>query len=124
MVKWQCLTLPFLLRVKMSAFKEQINRDLNAFINTDEFADFHNLNGTNLACIVSTSESMARTYSRNSSFDDNIFECDMVICYKQADFQQVFIARKSQVYLDNILYQVEHYSVDNGLVTLKLNRTA
>lgn len=108
----------------MSAFKEQVAKDLDVFINADEFADLHNINGVKVKCIVSTDESTTANYSRGSSFDDGVFNCDVVIEYKYLDYPKVLKASlHERVYFDNLIYKVNHFSVSDGLATLALSRT-
>lgn len=109
----------------MSGFKEQIAKDLDIFINADEFADWHLLNEKKIKCIVSTDESTTAQYSRGSSFDDNVFNCAAVIEYKYEDYPKAFKAfGQERVYFDNLIYTVNHFSVSDGLATLALARTA
>lgn len=108
----------------MSGFKEQLAKDLDVFINAEEFADWHLLNGQKVRCIVSTDESSTAQYSRGSSFDDNIFECNAVINYKYSDYPKALKASKSErFYFDNLNYTITHFSVADGLATLALSRT-
>lgn len=110
----------------MSSFKDQVAKDLDVFINTDEFADWHYIGNiyedVKIKCIVQTNESTARSYNRSSSFGDNVFNCDLVIRYKYADFP-VYLTPMDLIVFNAVNYDVVHFSNDDGLVELKLNRT-
>ena len=112
----------------MSKFKEQMAKDLDVFINLDEFADWHFIGSVDhevkIKCIVDTNESTTSSYNRGSSFNDNIFNCDLIVRYKFSDFAVNIRAHVDGVIFDDIDYNVEHFSCDDGMVELKLNRKA
>lgn len=105
----------------MSVFKEQIAKDLDVFINADEFADWHLLNDKKIKCIIDTNENKTYSYNRGSSFDDGMFNCDLMITYKYSDYPSNMIAGVSIIEFDNVTYEVANFSVVDGLVTVKLN---
>ena len=55
----------------MSAFQDQIAEDLNVFLNTDEFAEMHAINGTEMACTIDSDDlqknSAVKIYSTDPS---------------------------------------------------------
>lgn len=112
----------------MSAFKEQVSRDNDTFINNDEFADFHFIGSLDheakIKCIVDTNNSSVRSFNRGTSFDDNMFNCDLTIIYKYLDFPVNIRAHVDEVIFDDINYIVNHFSCDDGMVQLKLERVA
>ena len=55
----------------MSTFQGQIAEDLGVFLNTDEFAEMHAINGTEMACTIDSDDlqknSAVKIYSTDSS---------------------------------------------------------
>lgn len=106
----------------MRTFKEQLDIDIDqTFINNKEFADYHLLNGKKILCVVDTNAVNTRGYNRSSSFDDGLFECDVVVLYNYEAYPHVLVIN-SQCYLDNCKYDVMHFSCDDGMVELRLSR--
>lgn len=106
----------------MRTFKEQIANDLaRAFINGAEFADWHNLNGQQILCIVDSNTINPAAYSRSSSFNDGLTECDVVVLYKYVDYPKA-LDTTYECYLDKVKYEVHNFKYSDGLVELHLNR--
>ncbi|TXI91905.1 MAG: hypothetical protein E6Q33_09070 [Neisseriales bacterium] len=104
----------------MRTFKDQLDIDINQiFLNLKEFADYHLLNNKQILCILDTNLVNTRKYNRVSSFDDSLYECDVVILYKYEAYPKVFVTN-SECYLDNRKYHVQHFSCDDGVVELRL----
>ena len=71
-------------------FKEQIALDnLKVFMNFDEFADMHMVNGTEMLCIVDNNEMIDREkryqYKR-SLYADGVYIKDLLIYVRAEDF--------------------------------------
>ncbi|TXI98952.1 MAG: hypothetical protein E6Q32_09100 [Neisseriales bacterium] len=104
----------------MRTFKEQLDIDINqTFLNFKEFADYHLLNNKRILCIVDTNTVNIRGYNRASSFNDGLYECDVVVLYSYESYPELFVT-DSECYLDNHKYRVQHYSCDDGMVELRL----
>lgn len=104
----------------MISFKDQLAKDIEqVFINTQEFADIHTLEGIELPCVVNSNSVGNRKYNRSSSFDDGIFEYDIEIIYK-FDGYPYRIVYNSNIEFDGIRYMVINFAEDDGICTLKL----
>lgn len=106
----------------MTPFQEQIAADNAAvFINDLEFAELHNLNGTECKAIVQDI-SVAQSLSIDLGKDDNYYgiygERLQVNCLK-ADLPEVPVYGM-QFYLDDRLYEVESIGDDMGILTIQL----
>lgn len=71
-------------------FKEQIASDnKNVFMNLEEFSDTHNVNGTDMLCIVDNNEQIDREkrYRYNHSlYGDGVYIKQLLIYVKAEDF--------------------------------------
>lgn len=71
-------------------FKEQIALDnIKVFMNFDEFADMHNINGKDMLCIVDNNEQIDREkrYRYNHSlYGDGVYIKQLFIYVKEEDF--------------------------------------
>jgi hypothetical protein len=103
----------------MSRFKDQIAKDLDIFINADEFADWHVLNGIEIKCVVDMNQVSKAKFNHGSSFNDGLYECDVVISYKYGDYPKMF-ATHEECKLDGIIYRIDNFSFNEGLVELRL----
>ena len=104
----------------MRTFKDQLDIDINqTFLNYKEFADYHLINGEKILCVVDTNTINTRGYNRASSFNDGLYECDVVVLYNYESYPKVLVT-DSECYLDNRKYHVQHFSCDNGMVELRL----
>lgn len=104
----------------MSSFKDQLAKDIEqVFINTQEFADIHTLEGVELPCVVNSNSVGNRKYNRASSFDDGLYEYDIEVIYKYDDYPRMLIY-KTNISFDSGQYEVSNFALDDGMVTLKL----
>lgn len=106
----------------MTPFEAQIAADNAAvFINDMEFAQMHDLNGTQCKAIVQDI-SVAQSLSIQTGKDDNYFGIYgsrlQVNCLK-SDLPEVPVYGM-RFYLDNKMYEVESVSDDMGILTIQL----
>ena len=106
----------------MSPFEEQIAKDNAAvFVNDMEFADMHDLNGTECKAIVQDI-SVAQSLSIQTGKDDNYFGIYgsrlQVNCLKD-DLPEVPVYGM-RFYLDSKMYEVESVGDDMGILTIQL----
>lgn len=91
----------------MSAFKDAIAADKKAvFINGDEFADTHNINGVDVVCVVDgdlITERNAKTYAE---YAEGVFKSQITIFVDAADLPQ------RPVKGEGIRFDGEYFSVD------------
>jgi len=110
----------FFIGYSMSSFKEQLARDVKqVFINTNEFADYHILDGIELDCVVNSNSIGNRQYNRSSSFNEGIFEYDIEVIYKFDDYPYR-IVYGNNIEFDGVHYKVINFAEDDSVCTLKL----
>ena len=94
-------------------FKEQIAQDVhNVFMNFDEFADKHMINGTEMLCIVDNNELIDREKRyqyKHSLYADGVYLKELLIYVKADDFgplpaigRMLTVDRKSYIVSDAI----------------------
>ena len=100
----------------MSAFKDAVAKDIAAFLNIDEFAEPHNLNGRDVVCIVDKdlTDPYKQTVSRSL---EGIF-VDAIIIYVRPENMERRPVENDLLYLDDNLYFVVNLSVENGLYVI------
>lgn len=102
-------------------FKESLVNDLSkVFINTNEFADTHNINGVDVDCVVDKdltdgSKSRALDYSR-----EGIFLKQVLLFVKKEDIDKP--VEGERLTLDSEMYLVDNVSENNGLLEILLSR--
>lgn len=100
----------------MSAFKDTIKKDIETFLNIDEFADRHELNGREIVCLVDkdvTDE--AKVSVRNPL--EGVFDNTLTIYVKSADLEREPV--EGEIFrLDKELYVVASVSSEMGMFTI------
>lgn len=66
------------------SFKDQMVADMAVFLNVDEFADYHDINGQQILCIVDKDISKQRT-NRQSDNYDGIHTRQLTVFVKEID---------------------------------------
>lgn len=109
-------------------FKEQIAKDNeNVFLNMDEFADYHTINGKRMPCIIDDNEMIDREkryqYKR-SLYADGVFLKEMLIFVKAVDFGEL-PATGRKLTLDKKVYIISDAIDEGGIysITLEANKT-
>ena len=104
----------------MSAFKEQVEADIaEVFINTDEFADEHDINGTVVNAVfqeLDTEEYLSRAYAQNL---EGITGQTFVLHVKKSDLPDA-IVDQNVIYVDGEPYRVNQTTDDMGMLTMIL----
>jgi hypothetical protein len=100
-------------------FKEQLAKDLDTFINGDEFAQIHEFNGKQLLCVLESNENQKRTYNKVNQFNDGLVEYDVSLIYKYDDYPYT-LAYNTEVKLNGVRYTVINFAYDDGICTVKL----
>lgn len=106
----------------MISFKEQIAADNAAiFINGDEFAELHNLNGVECMAIVQNVSSMEELTTGNGANDTypGIYGSHMLVNCRADEFPEVPVFGQ-QFYLDDVPYYVENCANDMGVLSIQL----
>ena len=104
----------------MTTFKESLTQDLDIFLNMDEFAEEHELNGVPTLCVVqSPTDREIFLQNRDYAGYDGIYGKQTIVHVKKSDLpelppeQQVF-------YLDGEIYKVAQVIDDMGMVSIVL----
>ncbi len=102
----------------MSAFKECVEADLSeVFINLDEFAETHTLEGVELPCVVSIDKTAHQ--ERGKKTFEGLHGNFVTLYVKKADMPRV-PKQGENIKLDNKRYKVESCRDDMGLLSITL----
>nr|DAM69331.1 MAG TPA: ATP-binding sugar transporter [Caudoviricetes sp.] len=104
------------------SFKEMVFGDIdNVFLNLEEFADPHNLNGTDCVAIlqdISVAESLSTGAGTTQTYP-GIYGSRMQVNCKKSDLPEVPVT--DQVFtIDGKVYLVESCADDMGMLTIQL----
>lgn len=104
----------------MSSFKEQLEADLGTFINDDEFAELHTINGIEFSCVLEglTTKEML-TKANNTPSYDGINGITRILHIRTADMQER-VAYGNAIDVDGEMYRVGDVVEDVGLMTITL----
>ena len=100
----------------MSLFKRCVGYDVtNVFLNLDEFADWHDIDGVKLRCIVD--KDMTETYS-NASADpiEGVFHNTVTLYVRSMDIERP--VEGELLRLDGSLHLVESVSDEMGVYVI------
>ena len=100
------------------SFKDDVTSDLAVFVNADEFAEEHNLNGTACLAIVEGLTSKERSARMGGNYEG---VCgNVVIVHVAANLLDEVPVHDEIFYLDDKLYYVEDCTNDYGMLTIEL----
>ena len=106
----------------MSGFKDMVAADRDAvFLNLEEFAETHNLNGTKCNCILQD-ESVVEEVLTNDRYAQSyggLYGSRKLVNVKTEDLPEVPVEGQS-FYVDDKLYMVESSANDMGMLTIQL----
>ncbi len=106
----------------MSGFKDMVAADRdNVFLNLDEYAEEHNLNGSVCTCILQD-ESVVEEVLTNDTYAQSyngLYGSRLLVNVKTEDLPEVPVEGQS-FYVDNKLYMVESSANDMGMLTIQL----
>lgn len=101
----------------MSAFKDAVKKDIEGvFLNIDEFADRHKLNGQDVICLVDEDKTEAAKVSVRNPYE-GIFVNAITIYVKSADLERQPVEGEL-LRLDKALYRVASVSSEMGMLTI------
>lgn len=104
----------------MISFKEQLEADLDIFINADEFAETHNINGQDVICVLEGLTTKEQITKANGTLAfDGISALTRVLHIKTADLHER-LAHGNVVELDGETFRVGDAVEDNGITTITL----
>ena len=105
----------------MSAFTDQVDTDVSlVFLNCDEFADMHNLNGVECICIIESPTTREKLISgADYSGYEGIHGETLIIHVKQSELEEIPI--EGQVFnVDDAIYTVTSCVEEMGMLTITL----
>lgn len=109
----------------MSRFKDAVAKDIKAvFINADEFAETHNINGVDVVCVVDTDIMQERNSNSYSEFAEGVYQHQAMIFVSAADLPERPV--KGEIFrLDGELYLVAECAENDGMleITIEANDT-
>ena len=101
-------------------FKESLEQDLDTFLNMDEFAEEHELNGAPTLCVVqSPTDREIFLQSRDYAGYEGIYGKQTVVHVKKCDLPE--LPPEQQIFnLDGEIYIVGEVIEEMGMVTIVL----
>ena len=110
----------------MSRFKEFVATDISqTFINGDEFAEPHNINGVDdIMCVIDDDIIQERSSYSYSEYAEGVFQSQKMVFVSVADLPERPV--KGELFrLDGELYQVFECVENNGMleITIQANDT-
>ncbi len=104
----------------MSLFKEQLKEDLDVFLDSDEFAETHTLNGVEVTCVLqglTTKEQL--TQPNNTPAFEGISGITRVMHVKTSDMPEQ-VVEGNIIDVDGETYRVGNSVDDMGMTTITL----
>ena len=103
-------------------FKELMKRDLDTFINPDEFAELHTVDGVEIMAVVDK-YTQAKSGSESKTFP--VLHGDFVeLCFKTSDFvaaKERLPKHGDRIKVDGRMYTVENCENEHGITIIILN---
>lgn len=102
----------------MSRFKDMVARDaLTVFMNMEEFAEVHEINGRRLRCIIDTNEA-----DTAPSLYEGVYTQLTTVYVLSSEIRAPAV---DEVFtIDNVMFVVKHVSDEDGLIVIKAERKA
>ena len=101
------------------SFREQVEADIgNVFLNLDGFAEMHNLDGTELPAVVSTSKTRPKSGSVGRNYD-GLHGDFATVNIRKADFPRI-PKQGENIRLDGKRYTVEECRDNMGMLHMVL----
>lgn len=101
------------------SFREQVASDNElVFMNADEFAEEHDLNGTICKAVVQGELTGERKFRAGAVYDD-VYAADVVVHVKR-DYLPEVPVRDEIFFLDGRTFMVENCTDDMGILTIGL----
>lgn len=102
------------------SFKDIVARDIHAvFLNLDEFADTHVVNGKKMAVLVDENELLERDKAKLGTHADGVYKSRRLIYVAQKDFGPR-PAIKAVLTLDGRAFRVADCTAEAGILAIEL----
>lgn len=102
----------------MSAFKDQVARDLNVFMNVDEFGELRRIGDITVLCVLDSVGAKATGKMESTA----LFEDAFVLYAKTVDLNFVPRGIGSAVNIDGAEFIIENWNDESGISNLTLTR--
>jgi hypothetical protein len=103
-------------------FKEQLDDDLtNVFINHEEFADVHHINGKEMLIALDGDELEQRKLAKSGDYTVGVYEGDLLF-YVREDVYGHRPRIEEENTFDGEKYRVTDFTSDTGLYTIVLKK--
>lgn len=105
----------------MSAFKDALSEDLDTFINEDEFADEHDVDGVTIKAVfqgLSTKETLTKQTGTSVEFDG--VHGQTFVLHAKTDDMPEHVVDGNAISIDGEIYRVASSTEDLGITTLIL----
>lgn len=102
-------------------FKDQLNKDLDIFLNLNEFGNIHKLGSKEILMVVDD-ESFNQLAGRPQDYEDvtqNIYESVTTIYLKASEYKKPAVGKR--ISLDDEKYYVVGASVSDGILKISLS---
>lgn len=101
------------------SFKEQIEADLAVFLNDQEFADGHTIDGKKMTVLVDENELLERDKSKLGTNTDGLYKARRLIYVSRAEFGPR-PAKGRQLNFDGRIFRVEDCTEEDGMLAIEL----
>lgn len=106
----------------MSAFRDQVREDWDVFINEEEFADLHNLNGIECRAILqdtSSVDDLTNSASRRTVPHYDLYGSTVIVHCRTEDLPEIPVYGQTFT-VDDKLYLVQSVVEAMGILTIAL----
>lgn len=102
----------------MSRFKDMVARDaLTVFMNMEEFAGLHEINGRRLRCIIDTNEA-----DTAPTMYEGVYTLLTTVYVLSSEMRAPAV--DEILTIDGVIFVVKHVSDEDGLIVIKAERKA
>lgn len=104
----------------MNNFKQFLCDDLDTFINFDEFANEHDIDGKQIKCIIDEDINKERNINSQTRHFEGVYNNQCSVFIKSKDIEKPSIAQT--MHIDGFMYLVSNVSESDGLYEIELTR--
>lgn len=104
----------------MNNFKKFSFEDINTFINLDEFANEHDIDGKPTKCIIDEDINKERNINSQTRHFEGVYSNQCSVFIKSKDIEKPSIAQT--MHIDGFMYLVSNVSESDGLYEIELTR--
>ncbi len=98
-------------------FKDEVAKDVSVFLNTDEFADIHKVNGVDVPVLIDNEQ-----LKKIQADYDGIYDGDLFVYAPATSFSKP-PKPGLQLNFDNVLYVIETSDPKDGLIGILLKKS-